>query len=114
MSEDEIFEKTQGAYLCLIHPVERDGTFKKEITSVVSLAPSVTDEIVAAMITRSSWRERLLGLCMAMSKKSGAFAEAMMKSLQDPRGIAIVPTCAALAVLVRAGVFTIPSSFADM
>ena len=113
MSADEIFKKTEGAYLCLIHPVRSNDTYRKEIAPAIALAPSVADELLAAMITSAGWRERLLGICIAMSKKSGVFVEAMVQSLRDPRGIAIVPTCAALAVLARTGVFAMPISFGD-
>lgn len=114
MSEEDIFEQTKGAYLCLIHPVRRDETYRREIALVIALAPSVPDELATAMIAGVSWRERLLGLCMAMSKRPAIFTEAMLQSLRDPRGISIVPACAALAVLRRQGVFEMPPSFADM
>ena len=114
MSENDIFEQTKGAYLCLIHPIRRDDTYRQEIASVVLLASSVPDELVAAMITGASWRERLLGLCLAMAKRPGKFIEAMLQSLRDPRGIAIVPACAALAVLARRGIFTMEHSFSEM
>ena len=114
MSEDDIFEQTKGAYLCLIHPVRRDETFRREIAPVIALAPSVPDALVTDMITGVSWRERLLGLCIAMSKRKAIFAEAMLQSLRDVRGISIVPACAALAVLTRRGAFAMPPSFAEM
>jgi hypothetical protein len=60
MTEDDIFKQTQDAYLCLIHPVRQGDTYRKEVASVVSLAPSVPDELVARMIVGASWRERLL------------------------------------------------------
>lgn len=114
MSEDDIFQQTRGAYLCLIHPARRDDTYRREIAPVIALAPSVPDELIAAMIVGVSWRERLLGLCMAMSKRSAIFTDAMLQSLRDLRGISIVPACAALAVLSRRSVFAIPQSFAEM
>src|SRR3546814_7759315 len=40
-----------------------DLTYLREIASVIALAPSVPNELVASMITGASWRERLLGLC---------------------------------------------------
>jgi hypothetical protein len=114
MSEDEIFEQTKDAYLCLIHPVRREDMYRREIAPVVDLARLVPDQLVTAMIAGASWRERLLGLCMAMSKRPATFTEAILQSLRDLRGISIVPACAALAVLTRRGVFTMPSSFAVM
>ena len=114
MSEGDIFEQTKGAYLCLIHPIRRDDTYRQEIAPVVALASSVPDELVAAMITCASWRERLLGLCIAMAKRPATLIEAMLQSLRDPRGIAIVPACAALAVLARRGTFTMAPSFSEM
>jgi hypothetical protein len=114
MSKEDIFEQTKGAYLCLIHPVRRDHTYRQEIAPVISLAPSVSDELVVAMLTGASWRERLLGLCIAMAKRPATFIEPMLQSLRDPRGIAIVPTCAILAVLARLDIYAMTGSFAEM
>jgi hypothetical protein len=114
MSEDDIFKQTKDAYLCLIHPVRQGDTYHQEIASVIALAPSVPNELVAAMIAGVSWRERLLGLCLAMAKRPAIFTEAMLQSLRDPRGLSIVPACAALAVLARRGVFGMSRSFATM
>lgn len=114
MNKDDIFEQTKGAYLCLIHPVRCNDVYRQEIAPVIALAPSVPDELVRAMVTGVSWRERLLGLCMAISKRPSIFTEAILQSLRDVRGISIVPACAALGVLTRRGTFVMPPSFADM
>jgi hypothetical protein len=114
MSEDDIFSQTKGAYLCLIHPNRRDEIYRQEVAPIVALAPSVPDEVVGTLITGASWRERLLGLGLAMAKRPMVFIEPMLHSLRDPRGIAIVPACAALAVLARRDVFAMPQSFSEM
>lgn len=114
MSEDDIFKQTKDAYLCLVHPVRQGDTYRQEIGTVITLAASVPDELVAIMIVGSSWRERLLGLCMAMSKRPAMFTEPVLQSLRDPRGIAIVPACAVLGVLARLGIFVMSRSFSDM
>ena len=114
MSEEDIFEQTKDAYLCLVHPIRRDDTYRREIAPVIDLASSAPDELVASMITGAGWRERLLGLCLAMAKQPATFIDAMLQSLRDPRGIAIVPACAALGVLARRGIFTMSQSFSVM
>lgn len=114
MSEDDILRQTNDAYLSLVHPAQRDGEFQRKISSVVSLAPSVPDTLVAAMINGASWRERLLGICMGMAKRQKMFVEPMLQSLRDPRGISIVPTCAALAVLAQRSIFAMPLFFSEM
>src|SRR5262245_6773080 len=114
MTEDDIFDQTKGAYLCLIHPTRCDNAYRPEIALVIALAPSVPDDLVASMITGRGWRERLLGLCMAMAKPPVTFIDAMLQSLRDPRCIAIVPACAALAVLTQRGVFAMADSFPTM
>ncbi|MBA4146610.1 MAG: hypothetical protein H0X66_00735 [Verrucomicrobia bacterium] len=113
MTEDDIFEQTKGAYLCLIHPKRSGDLYRQEIAPVIALAPSVSDELVASMITGASWRERLLGICTAMAKRPAGFIEPMLQSLRDPRGISIVPTCAALAVLAQRSIFLMPQSFSE-
>ena len=112
MSVDEVFSKTGDTYLRLIHPVRRDEDFRQAIAPVVALARSVPDELFSSMIVGPSWRERLLGLSLAMAKSPTVFTTAMVRSLHDVRGISIVPTCAALAVLARRGLLDIVQSFA--
>jgi hypothetical protein len=114
MSEADIFDLTKSAYLCLIHPVLRDDTYRQEIAPVIGLAPSVPDELIASMITGAGWRERLLGISLGMAKRPASFAQPMLQSLRDPRGISVVPTCAALAVLARSGIFAMTQTFSEM
>ena len=112
MNSDDILNETKDAYLCLIHPVRQGDSYRKEISSVVALAPSVPDELIASMIFGPSWRERLLGLGLAMAKQPEIFIGPIFKSLRDPRGIAIVPACAVLAALTRRSLFPMTPSFA--
>ena len=105
MNEAEIFSRTGEAYLSLIHPVTEGHAYRREIAPVIALSSFVPDEMVSSLIVASSWRERLLGLCMALAKDPVAFTDAMVRSLQDVRGISVVPTCAALAVMARRGLF---------
>jgi hypothetical protein len=81
---------------------------------VLALAPIASDDLVKSLIVGESWRERLLGLCMGMAKRPATFIDPMLRSLRDPRGISIIPTCAALAVLARRRVFAMEHSFAQM
>jgi hypothetical protein len=105
MTEDDLFEKTGQAYLCLIHPVTKDAVYRKEIEPVVAVSATVPDALVSSLIVGASWRQRLLGLLLAMTKNPTVFVDRMLASLRDVRGISIVPACAALAVLARRGLF---------
>jgi hypothetical protein len=105
MNEDDIFKQTGNTYLRLIHPVRADEDFRKALAPLIRMAPSVPEDLVSAMIVGQSWRERLLGISLALTKCPSKFTEAMIQSLHDLRGISIVPTCAALAVLARRGLF---------
>lgn len=113
MNVDDIFRETQDAYLRLVHPVLERYSYRRELAPVIAVAPSVPDDLVKKLITDSDWRPRLLGICVAAAKRSPTFVEPMVQSLRDPRGIAIVPTCALLAVLARRGVYRMPESFAQ-
>ena len=54
MTEADIFERTDGAYLRLIHP-KRDGeTYCRKTASLITLAPSVSEELVATMLVGAS------------------------------------------------------------
>ena len=50
MSENDTFNQTKDAYLCLVNPVRHGEAYRQEIASVIELAPSVPDELVVAMI----------------------------------------------------------------
>lgn len=105
MTEDDVFSRTGGLYLRLIHPVWPDERFEPVLVPLLALAPSVPCAVVSQMVVGGSWRERLLGLSLAMATHPATFVEEMLDSLQSVRGISIVPTCAALAVLARRGAF---------
>jgi hypothetical protein len=114
MNVNDVFEQTKDAYLCLIHPIRRDDIYRREIAPVLAIVPAVPDQLVASMIVGASWRERLLGLCLSIAKRQAKFVNPMLESLRDPRGISIVPACAALAVLANRGIFEMSKSFSEM
>lgn len=103
MSENDIFNHTGETYLWLIHPVTAQDSYQSVIPALLVLAPVVHRDTVSRMIRGASWRERLIGLSLAMAKYPETFVTEMLDSLRDVRGISIVPTCAALAVLARRG-----------
>jgi hypothetical protein len=105
MTEEAILAATQGGYSSLIHPDVRAGSFQREIQPLLDLEPNVPDPMVAHLLIGPSWRERLVGLAIAMVKTPSPFVEPMQRSLVDVRGIAIVPTCAVLAVLGKRNLF---------
>src|SRR3954451_5476256 len=95
MTGAELLGRTNGAYLCLVHPVRAGGRYRQEVAPVLALVPSVPDQVVASLLAGASWRERLLGLCAVVAKgRPEAFVEAVLRSLREPRGFAIVPACA--------------------
>lgn len=105
MTEDDVFERTGQAYFCLIHPVMKGNAYRQELAPVLAVSDAIPDSLIAKLIVGASWRERLIGLSLAMTRRSGAFIDQMLASLHNVRGISIVPTCAALAVLGRRGLF---------
>jgi hypothetical protein len=112
MTEADIFEQTKTAYLCLIHPVVEGDAYRQDVAPVLALAPCVPEPLVASMLVGASWRERLLGLCLAMANRPATFVEPMLQSLREPRGIAIVPACAVLGVLARHGLYELHPALA--
>src|SRR5687767_11245574 len=90
MSEADVLRQTGGAYLGLIHPTRDGNRYRQQVAPVITLAPSVPDPLVASMLVGVSWRERLVGLCLAMARRPAEFIEPVLQSLRDPRGIAIV------------------------
>ncbi len=114
MNETSIFQHTGDLYLHLIHAPPDDPELQQRLAQVAYVVPLVKDELIASLITGESWRERLLGLYLGMARQTKSFAPAMLQSLKNCRGIAIVPTCAALAMLARQGDFAMTDSFAEM
>jgi len=113
MTDDDIFDHTKGAYLCLIHPVRHDGTAARRLRpwcacTISALRVGCVDDYRRVLARAPS------GVCMAMAAQPASFVEPMLQSLRDPRVISIVPACAALAVLARRGVFAMPQTFSEM
>jgi hypothetical protein len=115
MTQSDIFKQTKGAYWGLMRPARDGGELSKHIDSLIAIAPAVPADVVTFMLAGASWRERLLGLCIAMtqSRQPAQYVDSMIQSLRDPRCLSTVPTCAALALLARRGVFAMTESFAD-
>jgi hypothetical protein len=113
VNESDIFERTKGAYLCLVHPSLPCDAYRQEISPVIALAPAMSDPLIVDLIKHAGWRERILGICIGMAKHPVTFIDPILQSLKNPRGIAIVPACAALAVLARRGSFAMTRSFSD-
>jgi hypothetical protein len=82
-------------------------------TKLFSDFTSQPDELTSKMIVGKSWRERVLGLCIAMAKNPASFVKPMAESLNDVRRISVVPTCAALAVLARRGLVDLTATFTN-
>jgi len=99
--------------LCLIHPSLPGDAYRKEISPVIAIAPAVSALLIEDLIKHAGWRERILGICIGMAKHPVAFIDPILQSLKNPRVIAIVPACAALAVLARRGSFAMARSFPD-
>lgn len=116
MTEEEIFKQTKGAYIGLLHPLDKNEEFGGYVKTLIALAPKVSNEVIQAMLAGSSWRERLLGNCMAMTREDvpESFVENMLQSLRDPRCLSVVPTCAALALLAQRGIFKMTPAFGTM
>src|SRR4051812_29250956 len=101
MTKEQVFKETGETYLCLIHPVSPDQDYHSFLSSFRQLPTEVPPQVVSALIVGESWRERLLGLWLAMAQAPESYVDLMLKSLADVRGYSITPTCAALAVLAR-------------
>ena len=96
-------------YLCLIHPILKDNTYRQEISPILAVVPHVQNAEIAALIIGNSWRERLIGFVLATATRPENFVKLILQSLQNPRGIAVVPACALLSILAEKNLFKIES-----
>jgi hypothetical protein len=100
---DQVFEASEESYLAFIH---LGDSLELALARVRACEPRVTDELVRRLIRprpRGSWRETLLGLVLAALKGAERFGDAMLASLEEPRGLCLVPTGAALLVACERG-----------
>jgi hypothetical protein len=105
MTAEKIMEQTGSAYLCLIHPILKDNTYRQEISPILAVVPHVQNAEIATLIIGNSWRERLIGFVLATATQPENFVKPILQSLQNPRGIAIVPACALLSILTEKNLF---------
>ena len=105
MTAEKIMEQAGTAYLCLIHPILKDNTYRQEISPILAVVPHVQNAEIATLIIGVSWRERLVGFVLAMATQPEDFVKPILQSLQNPRGIAIVPACALLSILAEKNLF---------
>jgi len=87
------------AHLPLIRPRADDPDLQAAVKTITGLLPQVEPGVVEDLISGEDFRERLVGLVLAAKAGAGSYVPAMVASLADPRGLAIVPTLAALACL---------------
>ncbi len=98
MNPDELMTEIGGSYLWLNIPDIEDSECRQEVENILCVERLATARTVAELLTFTDWRERLVGHVLAVRKGPRQFASAMLDSLADPRGYAIVPTCAALVL----------------
>jgi hypothetical protein len=113
MTEDDVFNLTNGVYLHLVRPAMRDGIYRQKLLPMLSIAPEVSDNIVVSLISTGGWREHVIGYVLAMAKSPLRFVAHVQESLRRPCGIAITPGCAFLAVLARTGEFKMEHWFSN-
>lgn len=113
MTEEQVFKQSGETYLRLIHPASPDNDYHSFLAPFRQFTTTVPSEVVSSLIGGASWRERLLGLWLAMAQGPESFVDPMLKSLRDVRGYSITPTCAALAVLARRGRFDLSRLLSD-
>lgn len=99
MTEEQLFAKTEGAYLSLIH---LESGIEEATGKISACAGSVSIRLINQLLRDGdSWRERLFGLVLASMRGANQFFDSLICSLHKSGGLSIVPICAALAVAVR-------------
>ena len=99
MDQEQIMQRIGSAYLALVHPEYNSANLAQDLQPIVEITPLVPDGVVSDMLRAGlSWRERVVALAVAVGKRKPGFIQDMIGSLSDPRGLAIVPACAAVVV----------------
>jgi hypothetical protein len=113
MDADTVFAAVP--YIYLLRPdVEREE-IRAAGRSVRALAPVVPAATTRELLNGTSWRERLVGLAIGVIQGPGQFTGDIVDSLRSPRGLAIVPSAAALVLAAReSGAADLPTEVATL
>ena len=96
MDPAEVMTETRDSYLKLNFPYLENLDCQQAVADILRIEPLADAGTVEGLLTFPDWRGRLVGHVLAVRKGARQFVPAMLDSLADPRGLAIVPTCAAL------------------
>ncbi len=100
INEKELLKKVSSKYLSLIHLSFQDN----EVIELINISKLLNNKLIQSLIVENfSWRERLLGLFFACSKDVKIFYNPLIQSLQNVKGITIIPTFAVLAICINRG-----------
>ena len=103
-------KQTGDAYLLLNDLENLDN---EELSSVLKkirlLLEQVSPSKISAFIRHEDWRPRLIGIFLVLLSQNGQqFVPDLIESLADPRGLTIVPACAALTRLISRAQMEVP------
>ncbi len=96
MNITHLMTEIGNSYLWLNIPDIEDSECRQKVEDILRVEPLVGSQTVNELLTFEDWRGRMIGHVFAVQKGPQQFISAMLDSLADPRGLAIVPTCAAL------------------
>jgi len=96
MNPAELMTAIGDSYLWLNIPDIEDSECRQKVENVIRVERLADAKTVEKLLTFEDWRERMVGHVLAIRKGPRQFVSAMLDSLAAPRGLAIVPTCAAL------------------
>jgi len=86
------------AYVWLNIPDIDDADCQRNVGRILRVEPFADSKTVNDLIMFHDWRGRVVGHVLAIRKGPRNFAHAMIDSLASPRGLAVVPTGAALVL----------------
>ncbi|MEA1952133.1 MAG: hypothetical protein U9N87_12160 [Planctomycetota bacterium] len=98
MNSTELMTEIGDAYLWLNIPDIDDVECRRDVGRILRVEPLADSNTVNDLVTFHDWRGRMVGHVLAIRKGPRKFARAMIDSLANPHGLAIVPTCAALVL----------------
>jgi hypothetical protein len=101
MDADAVMEHLGRGYPSFLRPDTFDPENVQAVQRLRRVASTIDDDTVSRLINGQSWRERLVGLYLAAMRGADRFSASIIQSLRDPRGLAIVPACAAISIALR-------------
>ena len=91
----------EDGYLALNNLEHEDPLCDAGVQNLLKHSHEVSKKDVRNLLLGASWRERLTGLLVTAATDPKNYTSTLIESLHQPRGLALIPTCACLCLSLK-------------